>query len=153
MACWMQYTFCVETVKFLDNLSLLSKFVAKEVVTVSRISGKIAPAENIGLVDRMVRFFGGGALMAYGVLEIVLTGHDVISATAILLSVYPLMTTVMGWDPFYQLVGGRTCSIEGGRNQCGTLPYEIDAALGHNPKQNEGYEYDHSLSGSHHEAR
>ena len=116
----------------------------------SKISGKIAPAENIGLVDRMVRFFGGGALMSYGVISALLTGHNVVSAAAILLAVYPLMTTIMGWDPIYQLFGARTCTLDGGRNQCGTLPYEVDAALGHKPQPKEGYEYDHSLAGSHH---
>ena len=119
----------------------------------SRIRGKMAPTENIGLVDRMVRFFGGGALMTFGVLNALLTGHDVISAIAILLAVYPLMTTLMGWDPVYQLFGARTCSVEGGRNQCGTLPYELDSALGHEPKPDEGYEYDHSLAGSHSTAK
>lgn len=117
----------------------------------SRIAGNIVPVENIGLIDRMVRFFGGGALMAFGVYSVINTSHTVASATAILLAVYPLMTTIMGWDPFYQLIGGRSCSLEGGRNQCGTLPYELDAALGHDPKPDEGYEYDHSLVGSHHE--
>jgi hypothetical protein len=117
----------------------------------SRIKGKLPPAENIGLVDRMVRFFGGGILMAYGVFSAITTMHDVISAIAILLAVYPLMTTMMGWDPVYQLFGARSCDVEGGRNQCGTLPYEMDSALGHNPKPDKGYDYDHSLTGSHHE--
>ena len=116
----------------------------------SKIRGKMAPTENIGLVDRMVRFFGGGALMTFGVLSALLTGHDVISAIAILLAVYPLMTTLMGWDPVYQLFDARTCAVEGGRNQCGTLPYELDSALGHEPKPENGYDYDHSLAGSHH---
>jgi Inner membrane protein YgaP-like, transmembrane domain len=116
-----------------------------------RITGKMAPAENIGLVDRMVRFFGGGALMTYGVISALLTGHTVVSAVAILLAVYPLMTTMMGWDPIYQLFGARTCSLEAGRHQCGTLPYEVDSALGHDPRPDEGYEYDHSLAGSHHD--
>lgn len=116
----------------------------------SRIRGRVAPVENIGLVDRMVRFVGGGVLMTFGALKIALTGNDVISAAAILLAVYPLMTTFVGWDPIYQLLGGRSCSLGGGRNQCGTLPYEIDAALGHNPEPDEGFEYDHSLAGSHH---
>ena len=115
----------------------------------SRISGTIAPAENIGLVDRMVRFFGGGALMTYGVLSALLTGHTVVSAIAILLAVYPLMTTMMGWDPIYQLFGARSCNLEGGCNQCGTLPYEVDAALGHNPQPDKGYDYDHSLTALH----
>lgn len=113
-----------------------------------RLSGNISPAENIGLIDRMVRFFGGGALLAYGVISIVMTGHDIVSAAAVLLAVYPLMTTMMGWDPFYQLLGTRTCNLESGRHQCGTLPYEMDAALGHNPQPDKGYEYDHSLTGS-----
>ena len=116
----------------------------------SKLRSNIAPTENLGLIDRMVRFFGGGALMTFGVLSAMLTKHDVISASAILLAIYPLMTTLMGWDPFYQMIGGRSCSLEGGRNQCGTLPYEVDAALGHNPHPDEGYEYDHSLAGSHH---
>jgi hypothetical protein len=115
----------------------------------SRISGIIAPAENIGLVDRTVRFFGGGVLMTYGVLSALLIGHNIVSAAAILLAVYPLMTTMMGWDPIYQLFGARTCALEGGRNQCGTLPYEVDAALGHNPHPDKGHEYDHSLTALH----
>jgi len=119
----------------------------------SRITGKIAPVQNIGLVDRMVRFFGGGALMAFGIISALMTKHDVVSAVAILLAVYPLMTTMMGWDPFYQLLGARSCNRAGGRNQCGTLPYEVDAALGHDPTPDEGYEYDHSLVGSHHETK
>jgi hypothetical protein len=116
----------------------------------SRIRGNMPPAENIGLIDRMVRFFGGGALMTFGVLSALLTQHDVVSAVAILLAVYPLMTTVMGWDPFYQLFGLRSCTLEGGRNQCGTLPYEVDSALGNEPKPDQGFEYDHSLVGSQH---
>jgi hypothetical protein len=117
----------------------------------SRIKGNMLPAENIGLIDRMLRFFGGGALMIYGVMSAVLTGHDVVSAIAILLAVYPLMTTMMGWDPIYELLGARSCEVEGGRNQCGTLPFELDSALGHEPKPDAGYDYDHSLAGSHHE--
>jgi hypothetical protein len=98
----------------------------------------------------MVRFFGCGALMTYGVMNALLTGHNVVSAAAILLAVYPLMTTLVGWDVIYQFFGARSCTLTGGRNQCGTLPYEVDAALGHSPKLDEGYDYDHSLAGSHH---
>jgi Inner membrane protein YgaP-like, transmembrane domain len=119
----------------------------------SKVSGNIAPAENIGLIDRLVRFFGGGALMTYGVLSAFLTGHTVLSAAAMLLAVYPLMTTMMGWDPIYELFGAKTCTLEGGRNQCGTLPYEVDAALGHDPKPVEGHEYDHSLTAAQHAAQ
>lgn len=117
-----------------------------------RTKGNIPVVQNIGLVDRFIRFFGGGAILAWGALSLALEAGSPISATiAILLAVYPLMTTVMGWDPFYQLLGTRTCSLEGGRNQCGTLPYEVDAAVGHNPQPDRGFDYDHSLAGSHHD--
>ncbi len=118
-----------------------------------RISEKMGPVHNIGLGDRMVRFFGGGALMAFGVIYAVVAGWSVISAAAVLLAVYPLMTTMMGWDPIYELFGAKTCTLEGGRNQCGTLPYEVDAALGHDPKPVEGHEYDHSLTAAQHAAQ
>ena len=131
------------------ELQFRSKSLPED-IAMSRISGKIAPTENIGLVDRTARFFGGGILITFGVLSALLTKHDVLSAVAILLSIYPLMTTMMGWDPIYQLFGARTCTVEGGRNQCGTFPYEVDAALGHKPQPTEGYEYDHSLAGSRH---
>ncbi len=115
---------------------------------------KIAPVQNIGLADRMLRFFVGGALFAGGVLGMGITGTvSLWSALAVIISLYPLMTTMMGWDPFYQMAGARTCSLEGGRNQCGTLPYEVDAALGHEPTPEKGREYDHSLTGARHDAQ
>jgi len=115
------------------------------------MKGNTVPVQNIGLFDRLFRFFGGGALLAVGVITItVAETPSVWSSIAILFSIYPLMTTIMGWDPLYQMIGGRTCNLESGRNQCGTFPYEVDAALGHNPEPDEGYRYDHSLGGSHH---
>jgi len=113
-----------------------------------QITNKITPVQNIGLIDRMARFFGGGILLAWGCLELVNNGNSTLAVTSALLSIYPLMTTMMGWDPFYQLMGARSCSIENGRNSCGTFPYEVDAALGNEPKPKKGY--DHSLAGSHH---
>jgi len=119
-----------------------------------RLKGKIAPVQNIGIADRVFRFFAGGALLAGGILGSVITGSVTIwMAAAVILSVYLLMTTMMGWDPFYQTMNARTCSLEGGRNQCGTFPYEVDAAIGHKPEPDKGYEYDHSLRGSHHEPK
>jgi len=113
-----------------------------------RIKGNITVVQNIGLTDRLIRFFGGGAILAWGALSLAMGATPTLATVAILIAVYPLMTTVMGWDPFYQLLGTRTCSLEGGRNQCGTLPYEVDAAVGHDPQPDK--EYDHSLTGSQH---
>ena len=117
----------------------------------NRGENKILVVQNIGLADRFIRFFGGGALLSWGALSLVLDSSPVWATIAILLAVYPLMTTVMGWDPFYQLFGTRTCSLEGGRNQCGTFPYEMEAAVGHNPQPES--DYDHSLTGSRQETK
>jgi len=114
-----------------------------------QITDNMTPVQNIGLMDRMVRFFGGGALLAGGSLMLALGENSFTAVIMVLLAVYPLMTTMMGWDPLYQLFGAKTCSLEAGRNACGTFPYEVDSALGHNPKPD--HDYDHSLAASHHD--
>ena len=113
----------------------------------TQITGKFTPVQNIGLIDRMFRFFGGGAMLAAGCLMLVMDLHTLTAAVIALLAVYPLMTTIMGWDPIYQMFGARTCSLKGGRNACGTFPFEVDSVLGHEPKPER--DYDHSLIGSH----
>ena len=109
----------------------------------------LEPIQNLGLIDRVVRailatvFLGGAIahLMLYG------TFITPVHGLVMVLSIYPALTSIVGWDPFYQMIGGKSCGI-GERNQCGTLPYEIDAALGHHPiPKNHS---DHSLAGSHH---
>ena len=117
----------------------------------TQITGKFTTVQNIGLVDRMIRFFGGGAMLAWGCLALVMSDNNLTGAIVALLSVYPLMTTIMGWDPIYQMFGARTCNLEGGRNACGTFPFEVDSAVGHDPKPM--HDFDHSLAGSHHDTK
>jgi hypothetical protein len=110
---------------------------------------KLGVVQNIGIVDRMVRVVIATALIS--IPAYVLSMTDAVFSLglgiAILLSVYPALTAILGWDPFYSTVSVRTCGNTGW-NQCGTLPYEVDAALGHQPVPNN--DYDHSLAGSHH---
>ena len=116
-----------------------------------RIRNRLGVVYNIGLFDRVARFIVGFALLVAGSIGMSMSpAITTWEATAILVSVYPVLTAILGWDPLYALFGARTCSLEGGRNQCGTLPYEIDAAMGNDPEPDKGFEYDHSLSGSHH---
>lgn len=110
---------------------------------------KIAPVQNIGLTDRIVRFFVGGALLAVGCLWIAEGGAVPYGVGIALLSIYPLMTTMMGWDPVYQILGARSCRVDGDGNVCGTFPFELDSALGNRPIPKKSY--DHSLAGSAHE--
>ena len=73
---------------------------------------------------------------------------DAREAVTLLLAVYPLMTCVMGWDPFYHFVGFRT-GDEAGRNVTGTFPYQVDAAMGNNPIPDKDYENDHETNKPH----
>jgi len=119
----------------------------------NRLKGQLQDLHNIGLIDRVGRFFVGGALLFIGVISsVAFQSVQVWEAVIMLLAIYPLMTCIMGWDPFYQLVGLRT-GEDTGRNVTGTLPFQVDAAMGNNPIPDKDYEYDHSLSGSHHDPK
>jgi hypothetical protein len=109
---------------------------------------KLRVVQNIGLMDRGVRVLVGILLLVGGVVSMVMIDANIWAPYAMLLSIYPLLTSGLGWDPLYAMFGARTCSVESGRNQCGTLPYEVDASLGNKPIPDT--EHDHSLYGSQH---
>jgi len=105
--------------------------------------------QNLGWLDRVLRFAAGAVLLAMpcylvisGIMEVrwYLVG-------AMLLSVYPLMTSIIGIDQVYKFFNVKSCGTST-RNQCGTFPYEIDAALGRNPIPDNHVE--HSLERSRH---
>jgi hypothetical protein len=108
----------------------------------------LTPVQNIGLYDRVIR----GSIAA---LLIVLSFYDLKTGSlvgwhvyVILLSIYPALTSILGWDPLYSLFNVRSCG--GSRfNQCGTFPFEMDSALGHNPSVDSDQEFDHSMSSVH----
>lgn len=106
--------------------------------------------QNMGLVDRAARFLIGGALVGVA-LDYYEMKHPPIGPGLQLLmvgiSVYPLMTAMIGWDPFYALFHVRSCSGSG-RNQCGTLPYQVKAMIGRAPKYCEISD-EHSLEACH----
>lgn len=109
---------------------------------------ELGVVQNIGLGDRVIRMIIGMVMLvgvlAYYQFTDAMIGWQVYIA---LLAVYPLMTGFMGWCPLYGMMDVKSCKMEG-RNQCGTIPYQVDAALGHRPVAYHGY--DHSLAGSHH---
>ena len=112
----------------------------------SAAMGRIASTQNIELADKTLRFIGGGALITHGVLINLVGGYSMASALAVIAAIYPLITAMIGWDPFYEVFLARSRKLEAERNQCGTLQYEADAALGYTPMPSE-CEYDHSLAG------
>jgi len=116
----------------------------------NRTRVRLNVVQNLGLADRMIRMALGTALLAGGVVS--LLNHSALTwePYAMLISIYPLMTCLFGWDPMYATVDARTCSLEGGRNACGTFPYEVDAAVS-GDRLVPHSDYDHSLYDAHHE--
>lgn len=97
---------------------------------------KVKPIQNIGLIDRVVRFVIGAGLVGTVVFYYEME-HPVLSTfgqvMAIIVALYPLWTCNVGWDPFYAMFGIRS-GRDTGRHQLGTLPYQIKAAVGRAPK-------------------
>lgn len=107
--------------------------------------------QNMSLYDRIFRFVLGVLLL--GIPYVLAIAGDVgtVSHTlawAMVVSFYPLMTAIVGCDPIYALFHKKTCGVSE-TNQCGSVPYQIDAALGHHPIPDNDFE--HELSHSRHE--
>lgn len=115
-----------------------------------RIRSRLFVVHNIGLADRMLRVFIGTALLAGGIVSMFNTAVLSWEPYAMLISVYPLMTSMLRWDPLYAALSARTCSLEGGRNACGTFPFEVDALVSGDTLVPDS-DYDHSLTRAHHE--
>lgn len=113
------------------------------------------PLQNIGLLDRVIRLLIGAVLIGtsyYYVahMDQVASVWDVWGTYAILIAIYPIMTGMLGWDPFYAALHMRSCG-DAGRNQAGTLPYQVEAMFGHTPKYTES-DSERSLGSTHDEA-
>jgi hypothetical protein len=117
------------------------------------IRTRIGVIQNLSLIDRVLRLLITAALLAWPMYDL-LVQENVLNgwhAASWLLSAYIGLTGFVGWDPFYQLFSYRSCDISSGRNQCGTLPYQVDAAMGHHPVPKR--DFDHSLAGARHTDR
>jgi hypothetical protein len=104
------------------------------------IRRKIGVVQNTGLADRILRAVLATLMLGIPafdlvVNEAVVTWHGI----SMLLAVYPALTAILGWDPFYQLGNAKTCDTSD-RNRCGTLPFEVSAAMGHDPKCQSDYD-------------
>jgi len=111
---------------------------------------QLGAIQNMGWLDRVVRIILGFALL--GVVYMDLKNGVSLGWYAILpiISIYPFMTGILGWDPLYAASHVKSCDTSQ-RNQCGTFPYEIEAAAGKEVHCEDGF--DCSISGSEHEQR
>ena len=113
-------------------------------------SENVRTIENMGLIDRSARFLIGGGGLAYFIFYTGLTHPIMMMASQVLvagLCVYLIMTAMIGWEPLYAVFSVKSCSLSG-RNQCGSLPYQVMALLGRSPKYCET-DSQHSLEACH----
>jgi hypothetical protein len=109
------------------------------------LSKHLSTVQNLGLNDRIIRGLIAALMIGLPPLNLVNGGLFDWHGYVMLLGIYPAITAILGYDPFYVLFNVRSCGNTQ-RNQCGTFPFEVDAALGHNPIVHKDYEFDHSLS-------
>lgn len=76
------------------------------------------PAQNLDLIDRALRFFIGVSMLDFGYFTLEKVEYVSYGLGVLLLSEYPLMTAILGWDPFY-----------------------MPMIVGHNPELDERLEY------------
>ncbi|MDR2878067.1 MAG: DUF2892 domain-containing protein [Chromatiales bacterium] len=110
------------------------------------MKSRLGVIQNLSLLDRILRGVLTAVLLATPVVYIATNNapYQLWNGIFWLLSVYFGLTALLGWDPLYHLVGAKSCKT----GACGTLPYQVDAAMGHHPEPKSGF--DHSLGGSRH---
>ena len=115
-----------------------------------QVREKIGVAQNLGLYDRISRFIAGCLLLGVPI-YLMMSGSNATwyGTSAMVLSIYPFLTSIIGVDGIYTLLHVKSCGGSD-RNQCGSFPYEVDAALGRHPIPDS--ELEHSLSHAHHAA-
>lgn len=113
------------------------------------IREKLRVPQNLGWMDRVIRILVGSVMLLYPVYLVLITESTQAQWPfySMLLSIYPWLTGIVGYDPIYKLFSFRTCNTSG-TNPCGTFPYEVDAALGNKPIPKSDIE--HSLEQSRH---
>lgn len=103
--------------------------------------------QNLGWLERVIRVVLSGVLLGMPMYFLEISHPSTWYYVSMLLAAYPLLTGIIGIDPVYKSLNLRTCDTSQ-RNQCGSFPYEVDAALGRNPKPINDVE--HSLEHSRH---
>jgi hypothetical protein len=114
--------------------------------------------ENLGWLDRLLRFIAGTAFISVSATYLFLSTttptwlnkSEPMNWPYILMiiAIYPFLTAILGRDPIYSFLGVRSCG-NSPKNPCGSFPFELDAAMGNKPVPES--EIEHSLSTSHHE--
>lgn len=98
------------------------------------VRSKLNAIQNLGLADRCFRFILGSLLIGVAFFDLYYGSIASWHTYVMLLAIYPIMSAILGWDPFYAAAGSKSCDTSG-TNRCGTFPYEVQAALHLLPEQ------------------
>lgn len=93
---------------------------------------KIDAVQNLGWIDRSLRMIIGWAIIAVAYADLSQGAMVGWHSYALVVSVYPILTALIGWDPLYSTKNLKSCDTSQ-HNQCGTFPFEIKSALGLQP--------------------
>lgn len=102
---------------------------------------RIGTVQNLGWKDRLIRIVLGTVMVTAPLTVLGMASpiwlDDAMTVSpflyiVLLAALYPFWTATSGWDPIYSAAGFKTCG-DSERNPCGTLPYELDAAMGRHP--------------------
>ena len=111
------------------------------------LTERLRAIQNLGWMDRVVRILIGVLMLGYPL--VLIMGNEDVQPNwvwySMLLSTYPWLTGIFGFDPIYGLFSIRTCK-SAGNNVCGTFPYQVKAAVGGKPRPNSSV--DHRLEDS-----
>ncbi len=110
---------------------------------------RLGPVQNMGWLDRTIRVILGAGLIVAVLYRLQADLPMGAYAYLPILAIYPLMTGLLGWDPFYAASHVKSCDTSAGsRNKCGTFLFEVESAMGRDVKCRDGY--DCSISANEH---
>lgn len=112
----------------------------------NRIRTRFGIVQNTGFFDRILRITVGIILLAGGMISLAIAETVSRQGYAMLLSLYPLVTGIIGWDPFYCF----RCRDIDGRDRCGSLLSEAQSMRGlYNNPPEQDFDYEKNLDASH----
>jgi len=97
--------------------------------------------ENLGVIDRTMRLIIGFSLIVPLIVNINVFSPALMSGLpfAVVAMFYLLLTSMMGWDPFYALISKKSCGGSGW-NSCGSYPHQLRTLFKLESKKDPGYQ-------------
>lgn len=102
---------------------------------------RLIKQENLGVIDRTLRLIIGFSLIVPLIVTINALSPALMSGLpfALVTMFYLLLTSMMGWDPFYALISKKSCG--GSRwNPCGSYSHQLRTLFNLEAKRDPSYQ-------------